>query len=69
MKDIEMLLTESVDDNQVWATKLGNPDKDGIPSFIEAELWRVENQDAPEDKREAKKIKTIRYVPIVSITE
>lgn len=74
MENIELHLTDfepnkmgEEDRFQIWATKLGNPDKEGIPSHIEVELWRVENGDAPEDRREAKKIKTVRFVPIVIV--
>ena len=76
MKDIELHLTDfepkkmgEEDSFQLWATKLGNPDKEGIPSYIEVELWRTQNDYAPEGERDAKKMKTVRFVPTVTLTE
>ncbi len=64
-----MLLTDLMDDKQVWATKLGDMDEEGVPSFVEVELWRTQNDYAPDGERDAKKMKTIRYVPIVMLTD
>jgi hypothetical protein len=47
--------------HQVWITKVGEAGEDTAPMWVELELWREEDPDAPARKRKAKLLKTIRY--------